>query len=166
MSFKPIETRYKDHLFRSRLECRWAIFFDHMGFVWNYEAEGYEMDGLKYLPDFWLPGVRMFAEVKPLIEKIEYRKVKALSKYSSRPVLLLVGLPDFQNYNAIQYDSVNDMFYTIDYSLISKFYPERFPGGNYINQKQEYGINYNLATCAAKTARFDYARHQISEVSN
>jgi hypothetical protein len=169
MTIKPIETRYKEFLFRSRIEARYAIFLDCMGFVWEYEAEGYNLDGILYLPDFWLPDVRMFAEVKPTIEKVEFSKVKALAKNSLRPVLLLVGLPDFRNYDAIQYDTVNKIFETIDYSLVSKFYPERFPGGNYINiqSKSSYGVDYELAVIAAKSARFEHAcRHQISEVSN
>ena len=165
---KAIETRYKGFLFRSRIEARYAVFLDCMGFMWDYEAEGFDLDGIMYLPDFWLPDVRMFAEVKPTIEKMEFQKVMALAKNSLRPVLLLVGLPDFRNYNAIQYDPVNKIFETIDYSLISKFYPERFPGGNYLSgqYKSSYGIDYELAVIAAKSARFEHARHQVSEISN
>ena len=168
MTIKPIETRYKDHLFRSRIEARWAKFMDCMGFTWEYETEGYNLDGILYLPDFWFPDVRIFAEVKPTMSKVEYPKVKALAKNTVRPVLLLVGLPDFRNYNAIQYDPVNKIFETIDYSLISKFYPERFPGGNYLSgqYKSSYGIDYELAVIAAKSARFEHARHQVSEISN
>jgi len=40
---KPIETVYSDHLFRSRLEARWAVFFDYMGIKWVYEPEGYDL---------------------------------------------------------------------------------------------------------------------------
>ena len=165
---KAIETHYKGYRFRSRIESRWGVFLDCMGFVWDYEAEGFDLDGIMYLPDFWLPDVRMFAEVKPTIEKMEFQKVMALAKNSLRPVLLLVGLPDFRNYNAIQYDPVNKIFETIDYSLISKFYPKRFPGGNYLSgqYKSSYGIDYELAVIAAKSARFEHARHQVSEISN
>lgn len=52
---KPIETHYKGYRFRSRLEARWAVFFDAMGFDWEYEKEGYETPYGRYLPDFWLP---------------------------------------------------------------------------------------------------------------
>jgi len=59
---KAIETSYKGYRFRSRLEARWAVFFDALGIKWEYEKEGYELkddDGTKYhyLPDFWLPGI-------------------------------------------------------------------------------------------------------------
>lgn len=72
---KAIETEYKGYRFRSRLEARWAVFFDVLGVAWKYETEGYVLeDGVRYLPDFWLPhtiedlarrGWGMWAEIKP-----------------------------------------------------------------------------------------------------
>ena len=59
-----IQTRYAGHLFRSRLEARWAVFFDALGIEWKYEHEGYEVDGHKYLPDFYLPKSNDWCEVK------------------------------------------------------------------------------------------------------
>lgn len=32
---KPIETKYKGYRFRSRLEARWAVFFDALGISWE-----------------------------------------------------------------------------------------------------------------------------------
>ncbi|MFF9861127.1 PDDEXK family nuclease [Streptomyces tendae] len=52
MAIQPIETRYKGHRFRSRLEARWAVFMDHLGVPWQYEPQGYVVDGQPYLPDF------------------------------------------------------------------------------------------------------------------
>ena len=51
---KAIETRYKGYRFRSRLEARWAVFFDKMGWDWRYEHQGYRIgqDGTAWLPDF------------------------------------------------------------------------------------------------------------------
>src|SRR5690625_2304014 len=64
-SIKPIETRYKGYRFRSRLEARWAVFFDALGIEWQYEPEGYVLeDGTWYLPDFWLPQIGKYVEVK------------------------------------------------------------------------------------------------------
>ena len=53
---RAIETTYKGFRFRSRLEAKWAVFFDAMGIPWDYEVEGYEFDGERYLPDFLLSG--------------------------------------------------------------------------------------------------------------
>lgn len=67
---KPIETLYAGCRFRSRLEARWAVFFDSLHFKWEYEPQGYCVDGsCAYLPDFSIwpttPGdVMLFIEVK------------------------------------------------------------------------------------------------------
>lgn len=60
---KAIETLYKGHRFRSRLEARWAVFFEAAGIKWIYEQEGFVINGKPYLPDFYLPGLGYF-EVK------------------------------------------------------------------------------------------------------
>ena len=52
---KPIETMYNGYRFRSRLEARWAVFFDKMNVKYLYEIEGFILGGTRYLPDFYLP---------------------------------------------------------------------------------------------------------------
>jgi hypothetical protein len=68
----PIETLYKGCRFRSRTEARWAIFLDGLGVKWEYEKEGYNLNGRWYLPDFFLrydpagePGCGFWLEIKP-----------------------------------------------------------------------------------------------------
>ena len=66
---KAIDTSYKGFLFRSRLEARWAVFFDALGLDWEYEPEGFELpDGTRYLPDFCVQtpqGNPIWYEIKP-----------------------------------------------------------------------------------------------------
>ncbi len=65
-TLKPIETIYNGYRFRSRLEARWAVFFDQVGIKYAYEAEGYQGNGVWYLPDFQLKeGVKIFDEEQP-----------------------------------------------------------------------------------------------------
>lgn len=40
---RAIETKYKGYRFRSRLEARWAVFFDALGVQWEYEPEGFDL---------------------------------------------------------------------------------------------------------------------------
>jgi hypothetical protein len=63
----PIETRYRGYRFRSRLEARWAVFFDALEVPYEYEPQGYYLEELNvyYLPDFWLPEHSLWVEVKP-----------------------------------------------------------------------------------------------------
>lgn len=63
-AIKAIETRYAGCRFRSRLEARWAVFFDQLQIKWEYEPQGYVVDGTPYLPDFWLPESATWVEVK------------------------------------------------------------------------------------------------------
>jgi hypothetical protein len=65
MTINPIETWYAGCRFRSRLEARWAVFFDHLGIRWMHEAQGYKLpSGVRYLPDFALPELDILIEVK------------------------------------------------------------------------------------------------------
>src|ERR1039457_3106365 len=66
MTIEAIETDYAGYRFRSRLEARWAVFFRHLGIRWDYEPQGYRVGPAKrpYLPDFWLPDLGTWVEVK------------------------------------------------------------------------------------------------------
>lgn len=107
---KAIETKYKGYRFRSRLEARWAVFFDACKIRWEYEKEGYDLDGLRYLPDFWLPDFGMWIEVKPKLEPIntdnnywwmvpdpskpeEFAKAAGLTFATRSPVVVVCGPP-------------------------------------------------------------------------
>lgn len=65
---KAIQTHYAGCWFRSRLEARWAVFFDYMKIAWQYEPQGFWVGSdnwpVAYLPDFQLPGLDLWVEVK------------------------------------------------------------------------------------------------------
>jgi hypothetical protein len=100
---KAIPTKFSSVTFRSRLEARWAVAFDVLKIDWAYEREGYQLRGGWYIPDFWLTTVRMWAEVKPeALNEVETRKATDLALESGKPVLLLIGQPANQPYEAIE----------------------------------------------------------------
>jgi hypothetical protein len=49
---KAIQTRYAGCHFRSRLEARWAVFWDSLDWPWEYEPQGFDLPHGPYLPDF------------------------------------------------------------------------------------------------------------------
>lgn len=99
---KALESRYKGYLFRSRLEARWAIYLDTIGLEWEYESEGFDLDGVYYLPDFWLPQVNLWAEVKPFqFSKEEMKKAELLVRYTGKACLLLIGTPGWKPYDVL-----------------------------------------------------------------
>lgn len=89
---KAIETYYKGYRFRSRLEARWAVFFDAAGIEYEYEPEGFRLeDGSCYLPDFkiWVhcrncTGEKeyrpIWVEVKGQMDKESKQKLKTLAR--------------------------------------------------------------------------------------
>jgi hypothetical protein len=63
----PIETRYGGVVFRSRLEAKWAVMFDLLGWNWTYEP----LDFSGWIPDFGLEcleGSTVYVEVKPVAD--------------------------------------------------------------------------------------------------
>lgn len=81
---RSIRTRYKNILFRSKLEADWARAFDVMGLEWKYENEGRYFGDVFYLPDFYLPRSRQYVEVKGVFEPNDVRKIRALIEHLPR----------------------------------------------------------------------------------
>src|SRR5688572_12963133 len=94
---QPIETRYNGYRLRSRLEARWAVFLDTLGVKYEYEKEGFNLGGgTLYLPDFWLPDLECWIEIKPEAETLteaDLAKVVKLAEQDGHPVTLLMGQP-------------------------------------------------------------------------
>lgn len=77
--YKAHPTRYKDVLFRSRLEARWAAFFDLCGWEWEYEP----IDLYGWTPDFRITfpcghsecngSHTLLVEVKPYYDLKEFK---------------------------------------------------------------------------------------------
>ncbi|GAA1283524.1 hypothetical protein [Streptomyces javensis] len=88
MTLQPADTRYASYRFRSRLEARWAVFFDALGIRWEYEPQSFELLPLTeavqqrlreeqfrdpqpedaiplgdFLPSFWLPAQAAWFQV-------------------------------------------------------------------------------------------------------
>lgn len=66
---RAIPTIYRGNRYRSRLEARWAAFFDVIG--WSYTYEPFDADG--YIPDFVIHGDSpLLIEVKPAVTRADY----------------------------------------------------------------------------------------------
>lgn len=85
-----LPTFYRGRHYRSRLEARWAVFFEYMGIEYLYEPEGFALpSGDRYQPDFFLPGVYLrrgspgvYIEVKPSYEAV-HASFSTLSEFGS-----------------------------------------------------------------------------------
>jgi hypothetical protein len=100
-----IRTRLNDVLYASKTEAQWVIFFNEMGLRFEYEPAYFTLPGgIVYRPDFWLPQVKWFAEVKPFDgDQTEFRrKTKALVQDTGEAILLLDGPPALHAYAGLQ----------------------------------------------------------------
>ena len=91
MTITAIETLYGGILFRSRLEARWAVFFDALGIEWRYEAEGYNLPSGWYLPDFWLPDHGHFEVKGSWPSSDEKQKAEECAQATQRRVYIAPG---------------------------------------------------------------------------
>jgi hypothetical protein len=72
-----------------------------MGIEYQYEREGYNLDGLRYLPDFWLPlpkenvhfeGAGYWLEIKPrLLKRLEEEQIERLVRYTEHHAYAICG---------------------------------------------------------------------------
>ena len=167
--------------FRSRLEARWAVFFDLIGLKYEYEVEGFEMNGIRYLPDFYIPSLDRWFEIKakPLSEyemkKCEefcFNKDNENIKFS-----VLIGSPE-----AVKIDDFAGVMEYV-WEWPSDTYPEnyRMLAPNELSEKEYYsrfmrGLwvvpdvteeELAIAATAAREARFEFGESpQINTMIN
>lgn len=95
------ETIYNGVLYRSRLEARWAIFFDVIGIPFHYEPKQFMTSEGFYLPDFYLPSLRMWVEIKPATQHgptpEEILKMRDVADTEGRVGFIFCGFPDSKN---------------------------------------------------------------------
>lgn len=151
MEIKAIETRYKGYRFRSRLEARWAVYFDAVGIQWEYEKEGYHLPSGMYLPDFWLPQVKMWAEVKPKeFNGAELNKAIELAVGTGHQVLLLDGAPVDRIYWAVLPIKGADQ----EYFGADLFVDYVVEGNNLANDGYMYAVYSGLEYPASRESHF------------
>lgn len=166
-TIRAIETTYNGFAFRSRLEARWAVFFDALDLRFNYEQEGFKMpSGVWYLPDFYLPQVRMWAEVKPdAFEEEEKAKCLELVDGTGSVCLLLEGAPDFRTYLAVHAADIENVLerYECDYLLDVDYHGRKHlnagrlfgdTGGSFVSEVH-FTARYREAVHRSRSARFD-----------
>jgi hypothetical protein len=99
-----LTSTYKGVVFRSRLEARWAAYFDMIGIKWQYEPEGYKLPSGNYCPDFFCETTSdaFFVEIKPtraMIDAIE-TQLSELAKATGRMVYGIAGPPSTKSQRA------------------------------------------------------------------
>jgi hypothetical protein len=176
MPVKPIETTYMGSRFRSRLEARWAVFFDALGITWEYEPEGFQLsDGTWYLPDFRLPTFDggMWAEVQPHGD--DFSKAQQFSRESRQAMWLCEGTPAVRCYRYLSFDpdtgEAHEYGVGIPNALNAQDENRMYAGPGFENDDlsippehhDNLGHTFHWAVEAARAARFDQSNVALLE---
>ena len=112
-----METFYKGINFRTRLEARWAVFYDTLGILFRYEREQLQLDGYLHPSYFCLPEQRMLVLIKgskedqePL-DKIQIEtEAEILSKRKNgEDIYTFFGqIPIVEDLGALDYEEVDN----------------------------------------------------------
>jgi hypothetical protein len=138
---KAIPTTFDGIRFRSRLEARWAVFYSIAGIRYFYEYEGFQLPSGWYLPDFWLPDLEVWVEIKASEPTdTERRKAAELASATCHRTFIFSG--------SIGKGYITDM-YTNDNA--EAFFPDKDNGSCWDNQYRwclcpwcrRRGIEYN-----------------------
>jgi len=157
----PLNTNYDGFNFRSRLEARWWIFLKTLNIEAWYEPEGFKLkSGQMYLPDFYLPKIRTWAEVKPVqMTTPEVLKADDLAHDSGRPVLALEGPPDFKLYQCIfpHESAMFPVLLDVDYHL-RRYYEKEgrlwVAPGDKFDAEDDFTLQYRIAVYKSRSERF------------
>lgn len=131
MPTQAMPTTYGGITYRSRCEARWAVVFDKLGWTHHYELEGFRLSTGPYLPDFYLPDIGVYFEVKASPPSHnECKKAEALCTASGTPVVISTSPPN-PNRDEIDHDLV--VFYPelIDGETVAFQYDGSFMSGRF-----------------------------------
>ena len=152
---KAIETFYNGYRFRSRLEARWAVFFDAIGAEWEYEPEGFVLsDGTYYLPDFLLHNVSgrgasdIYVEIQGNLTKEDLQKIDLFSRGDMEyldpryPIIIFGRIPNEEMAGGFSYDAIH---FINGHSEIKKHYVEPYLTLDYSKDDNEFFYNLTFS---------------------
>ena len=142
---KPKPTKYNSILYKSRLEAKWAVFFDKLGINAIYEPVTSTYNGYKYTPDFYLISKVVFepnmthsgilVEIKPTEPTEEYIDfVNNMIDFDKTDFILCVGEPNSKQPLGYHF-SKNGFYKGFDFPSIN---------ANNYQQAREQAISYRF----------------------
>jgi hypothetical protein len=101
---KQERVRWKDTVFHSAAEARWAVFLDGIGAGWEYRQKKAALTSGTFMPSFWLADWHIWLEVRPSgPDRAEKALARELCESTGYAVLLPDGLPSAQWAGSIFY---------------------------------------------------------------
>ena len=94
LTMKAINTRHNGNYYRSRLEARWAVYFETLKIKFDYEFEGFTTTNHNYLPDFYFPKFGFHGEVKrECFGDEDVERWTEFARESKCPLVVFEGTP-------------------------------------------------------------------------
>lgn len=91
-----------DRYFRSRWEANYARYLNYAGIEWTYEPETFWFESIKrgcrsYTPDFWIPSLGCFHEVKGWMDAKSKTKLARMKKYHPTVKIVIIDKAWFES---------------------------------------------------------------------
>lgn len=170
-----LETRHSGYRFRSRLEARWAVFFETANVPYEYEKEGFDLgEAGWYLPDFWIPYYwhhdaypegtppipGIWVEIKPSLPTTEsIAKIEALARATQHCVYLVAGNVGNGAYSVWKMHPRREHAEPIPEATFLFYLDTATPGPALMAWNEEVGFTAgavsHAAYVAARSARFE-----------
>lgn len=160
---KAIETHYAGCRFRSRLEARWAVAFDHLGIPWQYEAQGFHLPSGDYLPDFKIGCA--FVEIKgPMPNAREFQVASEINLHVGPLVIFQGDLPRRSGEGiAWAFAKSRSDENAYDWTMIS---PEKAMWALLDSQAPARLTGWDDAMTAGRSARFEHGETPVRSVGD
>ena len=167
---KALPSFYAGVKFRSRLEARWARYFDLIGVDWQYEPEGYELPSGNYCPDFLCNDSRLqafYVEVKPDEQgkSLVQQRLIDLCRMLTTTVVCVVGNPSLNgywscellaSYGIFEEDETGEAYISPQYTEDSKVFEQEVSFSKYGMAK--YGLYWGDSNWSDETFSDDASK--------
>lgn len=162
---QPIQTEWRGYKFRSRLEARWAVFFAALGIPFEYEPEGFDIDGQRYLPDFYLPNQLTWVEIKPRRQEKSYEKeFKLLRSICNKSFgLFIAGSPGISKedyFVTVACESLQHNPYIVPFGWFRR-HPPPAHKWLFVDVEEWHNADVESALLLARQARFEFGEAPI-----
>ena len=153
----PIQTRFNRRYYRSRMEARYGVLLHACRLPYEYEREGFGLEHGRYLPDFWLPTLGIFLEVKGWLPTSRQKDLcQDLADDTQRRVVIAYGDPGWETMLCgFTPDWDRILIQTLPEFLMQWLPPEIVLGSIEIAQSArfEFGETPNVVPLPTRTAR-------------
>lgn len=101
----------KTNGYDSKFQAEIAELFDKLNYDFSYNEDEFDLDGIIFTPNFYLPTINTFITVRSKLTDDIINKVKVLQKHSNKKSHLIYG-----NINSFKVFNPTSNTYILDYN--------------------------------------------------